>query len=338
MKSKKILATLLVSTSIFSSMVSMIPAFAEENIQVVTQQEQEVNIPDLNLKKILNKKLGQAENTKITAKQLATIKELDIDNQNIASIEGLQYCVNLESLKLGLPSTAIMSAIKESNTISDISPLKGLKNLKHLQLSRLQITDFSPLKDLPLDLESSMIDPDSDDACFENIVHQLIANEDGSVTWENPDKDVLGNAMIPEDLCGGVYNKEDNTITWSKEAFKQHRESETGNNNGLDGVLECLTLTNESYTDNHMNLIVNHELQVKDFSEIVKTYHKVKDLFSSDATDEALFNSYVPLAANITQDQIDKAKEQVNSLSDQEYFVVDGNKKTGQDLQILIQK
>ena len=76
-------------------------------------QNQAVNIPDANLKKALNETLGQAPDAQITADQLATIKELGVNNKEIQSIEGLQYCSNLEKLYIGNP----MMVHDESNKI-----------------------------------------------------------------------------------------------------------------------------------------------------------------------------------------------------------------------------
>ncbi|HGF7960189.1 TPA: putative mucin/carbohydrate-binding domain-containing protein [Enterococcus faecium] len=338
MKRKKIVTFLMLSASVLGTTIPLVPTFATENVQTIVQQEQEINIPDFNLKKALNKELGQAENSSLTAAQLATIKSLNIDNQNIASIEGLQYCINLELLHIGVSSTSAFDHVEESNTISDISPLKELKNLKYLQMSKLQVTDFSPLKDLPLETNKLIR---GDRLVSESFVQQLTSNEDGSVIWKNPDKDIFGNVMIPGDLQGGIYNKENNTITWSEEAFKQHSKGTKGNDHCLSGKIYDFNLFNESWPGNNkMGVSIYRQLQVTFFSPAVKAYQKIQELFSSDTTDEALFNplSSLAIAENLTQQKIDKVKEQVNSLSDQDYVGVAGDKRNKKDLKILIQK
>ncbi|WP_338631805.1 immunoglobulin-like domain-containing protein [Clostridium baratii] len=87
-----------------------------------------VTIPDANLKKVLNEKLNQSENSDITKSQLESITSLYATHKFISNLEGLQYCTNLNSLNLN------------DNQISDISSLKTLKNLKFLDVKRQTIT------------------------------------------------------------------------------------------------------------------------------------------------------------------------------------------------------
>jgi len=219
LKSKKILVTLMLSASILGTMNgSMVTTFAAENTTATStnQTNQIVNIPDANLKSELNFRLGHAANAPITADELATIKKLNIRNKNIASIEGLQYCVNLQTLILG--NNALMGE-EESNTISDLSPLKNLKKLTSLVFGGLKITDFSPLKNLPLKVDPTQLGIWVNEN-FGGL--KVTLQSDGTVVWKNPFVDVNGEAMMPENLCGGTYNKTDNTITWSKEEFKKH--------------------------------------------------------------------------------------------------------------------
>lgn len=114
-------------------------------------------IPDAKLKKALNQKLGQADNANVSMQQLSTITELDILNQGVASLEGLQYCTNLEKSIIGSNNIGGY-ADENSNTLSDLSPLSNLHKLKVLQAGLSNISNFSPLKNLGLEFsETSML-------------------------------------------------------------------------------------------------------------------------------------------------------------------------------------
>ena len=68
---------------------------------------------------------------------MASLEILEAFHSNIRDITGLEYAINLTELHLG------------RNRISDVSPLKDLTKLIHLDLHRNQIiSDVSPFKDL----------------------------------------------------------------------------------------------------------------------------------------------------------------------------------------------
>lgn len=108
-----------------------------------------INILDENLKSELNKVLKMPLDSDITQAQLESITSLSLMNLDIANLEGIQYCVNLNELDL-------------TNTkVKDIKPLENLTNLIKLEMSYTQISDISPLKNLvnlnKLDLSSTNI-------------------------------------------------------------------------------------------------------------------------------------------------------------------------------------
>lgn len=94
---------------------------------------EEVNIPDANLKKVLSKALGQDVSLPITQTQLESITSLRERKKDISSLEGIQYCTNLQSLDLSY------------NKISDISQLSELTNLTSVFLVKNKVTDISPI-------------------------------------------------------------------------------------------------------------------------------------------------------------------------------------------------
>ena len=97
-------------------------------------QAQTVNIPDANLRKAINEALGKAPNARITANEMATLRELHAGSMNIRNLTGLETAVNLVDLNL------------HNNSISDISPITGLTKLHHIGLEDNVITDLSPLE------------------------------------------------------------------------------------------------------------------------------------------------------------------------------------------------
>ncbi|MGC5326297.1 leucine-rich repeat domain-containing protein [Brevibacillus sp. SYSU BS000544] len=139
-----------------------------------------VDIPDLNLEKLIRKTLGREEGLPLTKQDMLNLTEIEGSRKGIKSLEGLQYAYNLqriilpinevsdltplqklqklESLSLYDNQVTSMKALQnlknledlilEGNKISDIAPVKKLKNLKGLNLSRNNIKDFSSIKGL----------------------------------------------------------------------------------------------------------------------------------------------------------------------------------------------
>ena len=111
---------------------------------------------DANLAKIIRNKLqldtegGHIDLLKIPLASLAKLAaELELSDQQITDITGLEHATQLEELDLSY------------NQISDISPLAHLLELTNLILRRNQISDISPLAELPtlrwLSLSSNQI-------------------------------------------------------------------------------------------------------------------------------------------------------------------------------------
>ncbi len=101
--------------------------------------------------------------------------------------------------------------------------MKKLPNLETIDFKGMPIVDFRPLKNMPLDWLM----------CAGNLVSsynvKATTNPDGSLTVKNPFIGFNGEPIIPNDLIdgglkGGVYNKENNTITWSHDEFYKHIE------------------------------------------------------------------------------------------------------------------
>lgn len=91
------------------------------------------------IREIIDKPSGS-----IYSEDLGSITELEIINEDISSLEGLQYLIGLKDLNLA------------SNQISDLTPLSSLTNLESLDLRVNDIDDIDPLGTL-VNLEELVI-------------------------------------------------------------------------------------------------------------------------------------------------------------------------------------
>ena len=134
----------------------------------------EINVPDNNLRKLLNEKLGEklgttrTANQKITDVELEKLTDLNLDNSNITDLTGIEAAKNLQNLSLN------------HNSISNLSPLSGLNSLKTLSLKENKITDISPLTGLTsltsLNLEDQQPSIKPNDKSFASPLKDLTGN------------------------------------------------------------------------------------------------------------------------------------------------------------------
>ncbi|MDD5090142.1 MAG: leucine-rich repeat domain-containing protein [Candidatus Wallbacteria bacterium] len=110
-------------------------------------------------------------NSPIRTEELLIVKHIDLPTKGVSTMEGLQYCPNLETVFLSgnrIRDLTPLSGLRKlstldlaDNLITDLSPLAGLKQLNKLDLSMNKIVDISPLRGLPqlvsLDLKHNQI-------------------------------------------------------------------------------------------------------------------------------------------------------------------------------------
>lgn len=131
-----------------------------QNVKLTADILDEIYMPDPNLKKEINRLLGQSATHKIGAKQMLTLSEtLDLSGLNIKDLTGLEYALNTKKLFLGENDITDVSPLHSltklevldlsSNNISNIEPLYSLLRLEELNLGRNRVSDFSPLGGLP---------------------------------------------------------------------------------------------------------------------------------------------------------------------------------------------
>ena len=102
-----------------------------------------VSIPDENLAAAVRREIGDS----ITTHTVLNLVKLNVSNSNITKLTGLEHAHNLLRLQLGGEWIAGTGFVN-SNSISDFSPIKGLKHLGWLELFNNNITDVSFLAEM----------------------------------------------------------------------------------------------------------------------------------------------------------------------------------------------
>ncbi len=118
--------------------------------------------PDPALAEVVAVKLDMDAADQVSAAELESITELGdgaTETDPITSLDGLQYCTNLEMLDFYdthdisdltpiSDLTSLTTVIFPFCNISDLTPLSGLSNLKILDLRENQVSDLTPLSGL----------------------------------------------------------------------------------------------------------------------------------------------------------------------------------------------
>ncbi len=120
-------------------------------------ESEAVNIPDLNLKTVLQETLGIADRP-LTCIDLLTLTKLEAGAKGIENLEGLQYATNLKSLQLEENKISDISALSTltklegltlwKNSLTSLEPLAKLENLEWLYIGQMPLADVSPLYSL----------------------------------------------------------------------------------------------------------------------------------------------------------------------------------------------
>ena len=120
-----------------------------------------VDIPDANLRAVIETALRKARGAPITRAEMATLTNLEARNSDISDLTGLEFATGLTSLYLGAESVSYGDGWINSNEISNLSALSGMTNLTRLSLIKSQISDVSALSNLTrleiLDLRTNII-------------------------------------------------------------------------------------------------------------------------------------------------------------------------------------
>ena len=106
-----------------------------------------VDIPDPNLRAVIEAELGKAPGDTITTADMAKLIELRAPNANISDLTGLEGATNLTELDLGTEQVQ-QRVWRNSNSISDISAVQGLTKLEVLDLQDNSIKNISAVRGL----------------------------------------------------------------------------------------------------------------------------------------------------------------------------------------------
>ncbi len=104
---------------------------------------QTVDIPDSNLRAAIEVGLNKRAGAPITVDDMATLNQLTAKNANISDLTGLEFATNLAELDFS--GEVVEDSWRNSNSISDLSPLAGLVNLKVLDVYSNSVSDISAL-------------------------------------------------------------------------------------------------------------------------------------------------------------------------------------------------
>lgn len=109
------------------------------------EDTQDINIPNVYLKKLINITLEKDENAPVTKAEMESLTVLNdkklehleggskLQTFGISDLTGLEYAINLEELVL------------ERNEITDLTPISELPKIKKLNVNRNELVDISPL-------------------------------------------------------------------------------------------------------------------------------------------------------------------------------------------------
>ena len=117
-----------------------------------------VDIPDENLRRVLEETLGKAAGEEITDADLRGLRTLNARRREIVDLAGLEHATGLESVNLDINHIKDVSPLASAtglqvlnvqwNRVSDLAPLATLVELRSLSLRNNEIEEVSALADI----------------------------------------------------------------------------------------------------------------------------------------------------------------------------------------------
>ena len=154
------------------------------NIASLLPRSKVVSIPDANLAAAVRQEIGSST----TTQSLLNLTRLDARNRGIRNLRGLEHAHNLQYLNLGAEFIDGKGLVN-SNRVSDLSPLVGLKQLTQLHLSYNTISNVSVLSKMTqlvqLDLGSNAI----------SDISPLVRLDLPGTQWDNTGLYIWGNPL-----------------------------------------------------------------------------------------------------------------------------------------------
>ncbi|WP_133014004.1 leucine-rich repeat domain-containing protein [Clostridium cuniculi] len=209
--------------------------YKTEDSEKVVDGRAIVNVPDINLRRSLNKALGYVDREReLTLSDMQSVVRFQANNYGIESLVGLEYATNLQYIMVrdnNISDLTPLSGLKvnelflEGNNISDISPLAGYTEVTRLFLSRNKISDVSPLNGIKGGI--ILVDRQT----IEGV--DLCKNEGTeSLEVENIVKDRYGNLIAPE--SSNSYSYENGKVIFNNIGNSDKVEYSFNKNDGFD--------------------------------------------------------------------------------------------------------
>ncbi|MBC1935864.1 leucine-rich repeat domain-containing protein [Listeria grandensis] len=207
----------------------------------VQPYEQEVSIPDSTLRSNIKQDLNIPADKPVYPSDMKKLTSFTLNNTDVASIEGMEYAVNLTSIYMN------------NNKITDITPLQKLDQLTTITLDTNRITDVAPLKDLTnvtkLDLgHNSILDLSplegkayASFTALEQLITPETVQPEGSEHLIKADSptDIDGNTMfiLPDAISDdGIFNLITNQINWKNITQSQGTVQYVWNKDNFSGT------------------------------------------------------------------------------------------------------
>jgi len=181
-----------------NSRVNDIFGYVINDKNVSTGDSSTTTFKDNRLEKLIRDKVGMPTGT-LNYSDLKNITALDLSNQGITDITGLENCMNLKSLDLSYNQiTSVKPLLKlydlkdlnlSHNKISDVSYFSNLTSLEKLNLSDNKVSDFSYSRKNTKDYNDTDYDKVSD-SVFKYMTHLTYldlgnSNVSGSYSYQN---------------------------------------------------------------------------------------------------------------------------------------------------------
>ena len=140
-------STLTLGPNLGTNTISVSVAGIEGLVTFNAVAEAAVDILDANLRAAVETTLGVASGTPIFSAEMETLTHLTARNANISDLTGIEFATHLKVLSLDSEEIA-PGTWRNSNSVSDLSPLAGLTRLEVLYLWGNSVSDISPLAGL----------------------------------------------------------------------------------------------------------------------------------------------------------------------------------------------
>ncbi len=150
-KFKMIDGTTMITLDLLREMINADVKWDDESKTLVINTSQIVKISDKYLKEAILAQLNQIGSREVTTADLEKLTELDLSYYDqIRSLEGLEYAINLEKLNADSLSSFMDSEsdIKQQLPKVDLKPIANLKKLKSLNLENANVVNYDSLKSI----------------------------------------------------------------------------------------------------------------------------------------------------------------------------------------------